>query len=126
MRPSHGVGVFAKVTLEPHDVITFYDGIFKTTAGSDPEYVADCYDGYIHGIKKPIKGKGLGSLANCPSRNQKENAEFQPLIYKGRKTIVITATKTIKAGKEILVRYGTGYRLRKKPTHLIQHSPTIQ
>ena len=71
---------------------------------------------FLHGLRVPIKGKGLGSFINREERNQpkmRKNCSFIE-CPKEKHDIYIEVTQPIKSGRELYTTYSHGYRIKKK------------
>ncbi len=116
--PDAGNGVFAAVDLCNNDIVTVMSGKRIRHPPKNPEYAIQLEDTlYLDGIRKPRKGKGLGSFINKEVRmkgmtKMRKNCE---VIYDGiERVAMIKVLKKIKAGEELYSTYSRGYRIQSK------------
>jgi SET domain-containing protein len=121
--PHAGKGLFAvlpgnagmdELVFEPGDLITEYTGERVTFAEMNKRYTARKTAPYAanvpsHGVDAACE-RGVASLANHAPESRK-NGKF---VYDSRNNLYLVATKNIYNGEEILVNYGTDYRLRER------------
>jgi hypothetical protein len=118
-----GRGLFATRDFRMNDMVTLYHGIYDDEPHRYPEYISDWAidngDFGIIGASKPVNGIGAGSFANDPIDDRTVNAIFaSQVIQPNFRFVYLQATRSIKAGEEILVSYGTNYWIGKHPTVL--------
>ncbi len=114
--PHGGLGLFtAEKTYKKGEVITPYTGDLLTKKQVDTRYPGNTTGEYVlcQNENKCVDGrktteKGLGRWANSTYKTKyKSNAKYTSKFN-------VTATKTIKPGKEILVNYGRDYWNKSK------------
>ncbi|KAG9399879.1 hypothetical protein AC1031_011300 [Aphanomyces cochlioides] len=114
--PDSGNGVFTTEDLKTGDIITEYSGevvkFQKWPSDRSVEYAVQMTkkNHWIDGVKEATIGQGLGSILKRPNRPKRPNCQF--VQYCGH--IYVEAKKNIKAGEELFVAYGHGYRIGKK------------
>lgn len=100
-----GLGLFATRDFKRGDVIAPYSGelVSNDTDAANDNYILQINQTWSVTPKNPEKS-GVGRYANTDRSGVNNNARFakQPKLLQ----VLIKATKTIKAGQEILVPYG--------------------
>ncbi len=110
--PNAGNGLFTKIDLKKGDIVTEYKGRRRTWA----QVENDVDNGYIYHIDDENVIDALknvntfGRYANDAAGLQRvsglrNNAEY----FEDNKRVFIRATRSIKAGNEVLVSYGKRY-----------------
>jgi SET domain-containing protein len=117
--PSAGQGVFATKDIPKGSYVTAYEGRVISIRPGDSTYCcALSNSNYIDGIRAPQHKMGVGSLVNrCSGKkkngggwwNREPNIRFQE---EQNNKLYIFSVKNIKAGSELLCRYGRGYRMK--------------
>ena len=112
-----GNGIFALRDFSPGDIATWVSGEKSQTRLDDKSYTIGLSSSdFLHGLRVPIKGKGLGSFINREERNQpkmRKNCSFIE-CPKEKHDIYIEVTQPIKSGRELYTTYSHGYRIKKK------------
>eukprot|EP00243_Klebsormidium_subtile_P011563 TRINITY_DN6599_c0_g1_i3.p1 TRINITY_DN6599_c0_g1~~TRINITY_DN6599_c0_g1_i3.p1 ORF type:complete len:329 (+),score=5.93 TRINITY_DN6599_c0_g1_i3:77-1063(+) len=122
--PAAGYGLFACVNYQPGDYMAKYEGSIVHYSHSSPLTKADMSYALqweknrsaIIGVRMGTitEGCGLGSLANDSNLSRipglRNNARFS-LPDRANKCCWLIADRYVKAGNEIFVTYGPGYRL---------------
>jgi len=123
--PGAGWGLFARGTLRKGEIVAHYRGNVTVDDG-------DRYTGYMYAVHWPRKDKGrkqvldasglelaggLGGYINTArSSGFRNNARLSTVPHpKFKHTLTVKATENIKKNREILMAYGSGYKLKPLP-----------
>lgn len=115
--PGAGNGVFACVNLYKNDIVTWYTGKWVPDNSKNEGYTIRLNSGgYMKGITKPKKGKGLGSFINREERRMHRKLKNCDFLEKGYPdhNLYVVVTKKIRAGEELLTTYDRNYKINKK------------
>lgn len=111
-----GNGLFASCDFKKGDFITYMSGNLVSERPIDSSYTLQVGNAFLDGLRIPKKGKGMGSFINREDRkvrNARKNCEFY-IEEIGRKfTVYIRVIKDVKAGDELYLTYGRGFRITK-------------
>lgn len=112
-----GDGLFTTRDIKPKKVITQYS---SKTVSKQPnpksQYVLNVGKGkYIDSeSKQNFPGRYINSVQGTQkTKNARFNASGRVVPKMGRQTTTVVSTKKIKAGEEILLNYGKGFKINK-------------
>ena len=105
------MGICACEYLYKNDIVTFYSGKKKATAGKDTSRTIQYNRSglYIEGLEVPKVGQGLAAFVNKEDRKKRKYANCELIAIDG--TIFLEMTRGVKGGGELYASYGNGYRL---------------
>jgi hypothetical protein len=116
--PCAGLGVFATEYIPKGSYVTEYAGTIKAVRPHDITYCYELFDkSYLDGIRNPSHGKGVGSLVNRCSGKKKDGSWWNrdPNVRfheEHDKRVYVISLRNIKAGTELLARYGKTYQIK--------------
>jgi hypothetical protein len=104
-----GNGLFAVVDFVPGDIVTWLSGRKTKKEPKDPSYAIAVEDFFLDAIRKPSKGKGLGSFVNREVRHTSKRKNCR--LVEEDDVIWVQMAKKVRSGEELFCTYGRGYRI---------------
>ncbi len=111
--PNAGRGVFTTVNLFKDDIVTWFEGKLEDNPPENKEYTMKIKDKFFVGSAEPRNGCGMGTFINREERamtGARKNCEFLVSEHTKHRAYIVV-TKNIKAGEELYITYGRGYRI---------------